>query len=382
VPLNVLLLGYAYGKGGIQTHTHYLAEGLRARGHRVTTVTPQRIASYRHSLAFPNAPPPEIYSSMSELARIVRRVRPDVAVMTGTGWKAMAGMLATPRPCRRIFFEVMSGKRKGPLDPRDLVHLGFHAIVGQGNGVTRRFVQDFKWKGPRLTIPALPEPLERKHEIPRKRPRAPGAGPVRFVYFGRLAPHKNVRLLAQSFRDYAPEGSTLDIWGGGADADAVAEVIAEAGLHGQVRLRGRYPDGAAYIELLQSYDLKLLPTVGEEGAPLVLLEAMACGLPFVANGVGGIPDYSNQDCAITGGDIAEFVPAVRAMVARLQRGEIDPARLQAHYDNNFNFNCLMDRWEGFLRAIVNSPLRTLPARSDDRPTADGPQPLMAEHGRG
>ncbi len=141
--------------------------------------------------------------------------------------------------------------------------------------------------------------------------------------------------------------------GGGANSEAISTLIQKNGLGGAIRMRGRYPEGRAYIELLQSYDLKLLPTVGEEGAPLVLLEAMACGLPFVANGVGGIPDYNNPDCLITNGNIGGFIPSVIAMVQRLRGNDLDPARLQGCYEDKFSYKHLVDRWEDVLTRVVN-----------------------------
>jgi glycosyltransferase involved in cell wall biosynthesis len=353
-PLRVLLIAYIHGEGGIQTHTKYLAEGLRRRGHDVKIATPPPMANHGHR-ACPDSARADVhvYKGMLDLIRWVRASEPNVTIVTGTGWKAMSGALVTPRAGRKVFFEAMSGARRGLVDPRVLVHFGFDAVVGQGTPVTRRFAEEFGWAGRSVTIPAFPEPMERSAEIPIRLQRVPHDG-VRFVHFGRLAPHKNVRLLVDRFRDFAPPGSSLDIWGSGQDGEAIASMIDAHRLGDRIVLRGPYPQGEAYIELMRSYDLKLLPTVGEEGAPLVLLEAMACGLPFVANGVGGISDYANPDCAITSGDITEFVPAVLTMVERLKQSDIDARRLQAHYRDHFSFERLVDRWEYFLAALTRS----------------------------
>ncbi|KPF63276.1 glycosyltransferase [Porphyrobacter sp. AAP60] len=346
--MKIVLIGYIHGRGGIQTHTWFLAEGLRERGHAVEIVSPPPMVTHGHDGALHGV---FVYSGLRDLVRALRGFGPDVVVVAGTGWGAMLGALAVGKDCRKVFFEVMSGARPSRLDPRLLSRFGFDAIIGQGSPVTRRFVREFGWHGHAETIPALPEPLERQFTIPVRVP-DPIVQGIRFVYFGRLAPSKNVRLLIEEFDQFAGTGTQLDIWGDGSDAGLLARMIAERGLNHRIKLRGRYPDGQAYISLLRSYDLLLLPTVAEEGAPLVLLEAMACGLPFVANGMGGITDYANADCAITNGSIRDFVPAVKTLVARLESGDIDHARLQRHYATNFGFDTLTDRWESFLCQIV------------------------------
>lgn len=355
--MKILLVGYMFGRGGIQTHTHYLAVGLCERGHQVTVVTPAPVSPKHLELRTDGQYALHVYGGIADVMRGFGLPPHDTAVVCGTGWKAMAGVLALPRGCRRVFFEVMSGARLRLLDPRIMIHLGFDAIVGQGTAVEGRFIEAFGWAGTSSTIPALPEPLERTCNIHARVSRRPDdRSPVRFVYFGRLAAHKGVALLIDRWNEYAPLGSTLDIFGSGPEESALAKRIARAGLGQSIRLCGRYPDGQEYVDLTKTFDLKLLPTVGDEGAPLVLLEAMACGLPFVANGVGGIPDYANPDCAITSGDVGEFIPALRDMVARLQRGEIDNLRLQDFYLKGFSFEGLVDRWESFLCNLVDGKM--------------------------
>lgn len=345
--LKVILIGYMHGRGGIQTHTRFLAEGLRERGHAVEVVSPPPMAEHGES---DRAEGVQCYSGLRDLVKRVRSARADVVVVVGTGWKAMLGALAAGARTRKVFFEVMSGARERFLDPRMLVRFGFDAVVGQGEPVTRRFATEFGWDGPTRTIPALPEPLERQLVIPPRTLRPVSDG-VRFAYFGRVSAPKNVRLLIDEFDAFAGDSGTLDIWGQGDDADRISSLIDQRGLGDRIHMRGRYPEGQAYVELLQGYDLLLLPTIAQEGAPLVLLEAMACGLPFVANGMGGIPDYENADCIVTNGDITQFIPSVEAMVSRIEAGEIDPGRLQDHYARQFSFERLNERWEEFLCSI-------------------------------
>ena len=278
----------------------------------------------------------------------------DVAVVCGTGWAAMGGVRLNRSIRKRVFFEVMSGEKFSWRDPRSLVHAGYDAIVGQASPVEARFNDEFNWSGPSITIPALPEPLERSTSIPgRAKSDLRPVGELRLAYFGRLAAHKGVDFLVDQWSSLSHYATSLDVWGTGEEFEALTHQIEQLGLSDQIRLCGRYPEGSAYVELLQNYDLKLLPTVGSEGAPLVLLEAMACGLPFIANGVGGIPDYANDDVRITDGNIQDFLPLLEDWIRQHEKGDVDPARLQRHYQTHYAFDVLVDRWEDFFEAITS-----------------------------
>jgi glycosyltransferase involved in cell wall biosynthesis len=355
--MKVVLVGFMFGHGGIQTHTHFLAQGLSARGHDVTVVSPPPPSGDLRPLRDDGNYRLEVYGGFADVLRGFSSCRigvPDVAVVCGTGWKAMLGVLSLPTSTRKVFFEVMSGRRNGRMDPRILVHRGFDAIVGQASPVEERFCREFSWKDRRVTIPALPEPLELSVRIPDRENSLNSGEPLRLVYFGRLAAHKGVDYLLDNWDALAAHNAILDVYGSGPEENKLARIIGERSLSSKVRLLGSYPRGAECVALMQSYDIKLLPTSGDEGAPLVLLEAMACGLPFVANGVGGIPDYRNVDSRITTGDLAEFLPSVGDLIAARRQGRVDCQRLQAHYRRHFSFDSLVDRWEAFLAELVGS----------------------------
>jgi glycosyltransferase involved in cell wall biosynthesis len=356
--MKILFVGYMYGRGGIQTHTHFLASGLSEIGHEVVVATPAPMHDHSRAPAYGTDAGYElleyrgVHGALKMFGGLSGR-RFDLVQVCGTGWAAMVGALTARGAQARVFFEVMSGEQFRRLDPRWAVHLGFDAVVGQAKPVEETFCQKFHWSRLRTTIPALPEPLERRHAIARRRElKASPDGRFGAVYFGRIAAHKGLSHLVENWPELSRALRSVHIYGSGPDEDALRGAIAARDLQDVLVLKGQYPAGLDYVALMQRYDVELLPTEGAEGAPLVLLEAMASGLPFVANGVGGIPDYHNEDCEITTGNIRDFVPAVLRWAERARVGDITPARLQAHYTEKFSYARLTERWDAFFKEII------------------------------
>jgi len=77
--------------------------------------------------------------------------------------------------------------------------------------------------------------------------------------------------------------------GNGPDRNIIAKRIKQLGISSNVRLTGFVPEEALPL-YYNAADYFVLPSNSGEGLPMVLLEAMACGLPVIATTVGGTPE--------------------------------------------------------------------------------------------
>jgi glycosyltransferase involved in cell wall biosynthesis len=117
----------------------------------------------------------------------------------------------------------------------------------------------------------------------------PDDGIVRFVYLGRLVAWKGVNLLLEAFKKVSDQAGSLnlalEILGDGDERAALEEQAARLGLGAQVQFAGWLaPNEAA--ERMKRSDVFVLPSLRESGG-IVLMEAMALGLPIVATNWGG-----------------------------------------------------------------------------------------------
>jgi glycosyltransferase involved in cell wall biosynthesis len=150
------------------------------------------------------------------------------------------------------------------------------------------------------------------------------AGPLRLLFVGRLSPQKNLsRLLAAM--SLVSEPVELDIVGDGTERRSVEDEVARRQLT-NVRLLGARHDEALMDCYRRAQALVL--TSDHEGMPLVLLEAMAAGLPVVATDVPGVGETLERAGLLVSPDpaaVAEAIdrlardPELRAKLSRLGR---------------------------------------------------------------
>jgi glycosyltransferase involved in cell wall biosynthesis len=149
---------------------------------------------------------------------------------------------------------------------------------------------------------------------------------VAIAAVARLAPdHPDVRLL---------------VIGDGEYEEQLRALTARLGVEELVLFVGPQDvDGVA--RHLQAADVFVFPTIRDEAIGLVLLEAMACGVPVVASRIGGIPEAVEPEgdlaagLLIRPGSVAELESALRQLIAdpqlRDDLGERARARVLDEY---------------------------------------------------
>jgi glycosyltransferase involved in cell wall biosynthesis len=118
-------------------------------------------------------------------------------------------------------------------------------------------------------------------------------GPPVVLFAGNLTPVKAIDVLLKAAQVLVREGSAirLVLIGEGPLRPELERQAKDLGIADQVRFVGSLP----WVELpdwYRSADVFCLPS-HSEGVPTVLLEASACGTPWVASQVGGIPEIAD-----------------------------------------------------------------------------------------
>jgi glycosyltransferase involved in cell wall biosynthesis len=193
-----------------------------------------------------------------------------------------------------------------------------------------------------VAVPGVLSP-ERRAEIRRRHGISPDA--VFILAAGRLCAQKNFGDLLDAAAHMVRAGTDfrLVVAGEGEDRETLERRLGDLGLGEVVSLPGNLTD---LDEVMGAADMFVMTSLWE-GLPLVLLEAMAAGLPVVAYGIPGIAEVVRP--GITGlvaptGIVAEFGDAVASLVADPERraslGRAGRAEIEARYDFRARLNDL------------------------------------------
>jgi glycosyltransferase involved in cell wall biosynthesis len=256
------------------------------------------------------APTPANAAALVQAARRLRRAVPhDVTVVSGAIRASLvAGMARLPVPVVHLLHERDSAQRRSvraALGRSDRV-----VVVGGASADAYRHALPGASVTPINNFLA-PADLERLVSARRARPDA--AAPVIGV-LARLIPEKGIDVLVAELAGVPERWTALRVAGARQDEQYAAEVerrIASSGLTDRVELLGHRDDVVAF---LAEIDVLVVPSVGNEGQPTVILEALAAGVPVVVRGAavaadfGGMPVRGYRDAGSLAAALRE-VPA-------------------------------------------------------------------------
>jgi phosphatidylinositol alpha-mannosyltransferase len=392
MPLRIAIVSQAYhpAVGGVTEHVDGTARALRARGHEVTIVT-SRFGS-----------PGEPAAASSDGVRVVRLGRNFVIPFNGAennlavGWDLGSRLAAIFAPGGRPAFDVVHVHC--PISPflpllaidaaraAGIPLVGTFHTASDGDAVIRIFRAPLRRFVARLSrviavseaareyaarhFPAPMTVIPNGVDLERFRPGEPRLaryddGVPNILFVGRFDPRKGLPELLLACERLARDGRAFRVvLVGDGRLRGVAERMAGGTLRGRVHFEGRVPH-----DRLPSYyataDVFCSPARGGESFGMVLLEAMALGVPVLAT------DLPGHRSVVTPGHDGVLVPrrdaaALAAALAGLLDDPGERRRLGANGLRSaarFGWKEIAERLETVYRSV--SPAGAAPAREVD-----------------
>lgn len=212
------------------------------------------------------------------------------------------------------------------------------------------------WKQPESRVRYLPNGVDLERFRPRKADGAGehGHGPVVIGNVAHFRPEKNQALLVRAFANCRQrDGARLLFVGDGEELDATRRLAEELGVADRVTFAGPAADTAPlYTEM----DIFALSSRTEQ-MPLVVLEAMASGLPIASTDVGDVRemvDENNRGFVTTKDDPAALAVALDGLISsaveRRRIGLANRERCERHYETR---RCLRTHLELYDEAMAS-----------------------------
>ena len=170
-------------------------------------------------------------------------------------------------------------------------------------------------------------------------------------WVGRLSHEKAPDVFVQAAAVSA-ENVHFSVIGSGPELERCRGLASELGLSDRVHFHGQL-DGAG--TLLKAFDALAL-TSWTEGTPMVLLEAMARGVPVVSTAVGGIPDVVSDDEAwlMEAGDVAGISGAMTAILQNRDLAASKATSARGRLERDFSIDSWVDRHVEIYRSLSES----------------------------
>lgn len=194
----------------------------------------------------------------------------------------------------------------------------------------------------------------KEHVVPAP-PHPRSEGPLRVLYLGNILPHKGLDVLVRAIAALPRSAVRLEVVGAPLDPAyllSVGNLVASEDLGDSVRFHGRLADGER-DEIMRSCDVLALPSF-HEGYGLVIVEALAAGLPVVAPASGGAREIisdGREGFLVRGGDAGGVASALRRLLGPEARSEMS-SRARSRFEHLPSWETEMSRARAYLLGVI------------------------------
>jgi colanic acid/amylovoran biosynthesis glycosyltransferase len=193
------------------------------------------------------------------------------------------------------------------------------------------------------------------------RPRTRKTGPVRLLTIARLVEIKGIEYAIQAVADAMKRGQDLQykIAGDGPLKSSLQSLLEKLGVGDKIELLG-WQDQEGVIGLLRDSDILLAPSVtggdgNQEGIPVVLMEALAQGIPVIATRHSGIPELVRDGEAgflVPERDPDALAEKLEYLIEHPERWSGMGRKGRGHVEEHFNIDKLNDRLVEIYRELA------------------------------
>jgi glycosyltransferase involved in cell wall biosynthesis len=223
--------------------------------------------------------------------QVLRRQRPDLLLVNHISM--LAGVALTLRDRHGIEYRLISYGTDTQLLLRDTRYCD---LYGRAATAAQRVfaISGFVANQVRAVLPeARVEVIGGAVDKAVFRPTAEAGQPNRITFVGRLVEEKGIWTLVDALKRLSVSAE-VDIVGEGPLLPMLRDAMEREAMSTRVNMLGYLPPERIREVLVRS-GLLVTPSIWEEPLGLVVLEAMACGVPVVASSVGGIPEIVQHD---------------------------------------------------------------------------------------
>jgi len=285
---------------GTEIATYNLADHLTRRGHEVHIITSHDVGLpelseengfYVHRIAWPKIRFIGIGTFWVRIFLKIREIRPDIvhAQSLGIAIPALISkrMLSIPYVVWGQGTDIYLPERFTQMTSR-LILQNADATLALTEGMKRKMQEICERE-----VSVVPNGINLERFSSSSEDKK-GSSAKTIIFVGRLHPVKGIQYLIEAMAIVHQEmpDVKLVIVGDGVERSRLEELAERLNLDGCIQFAGQISQ-ERIPRVMHQADVFALSSL-TEGLPVVLLEAMAAGLPIVATNVGGIPDIVEE----------------------------------------------------------------------------------------